>query len=97
MTTERYSATPTEIVIRKVNEVVRGWVGYFYFGNCTKPMRALREYLLYRMRIYIRRKHHFHGFGYGAYPNDYYYDTLGVYRVPTIAPWRNAANASERR
>jgi RNA-directed DNA polymerase len=29
-TTERYSATPTEVVIRRVNEVVRGWVGYFY-------------------------------------------------------------------
>ncbi len=35
LTTERYSATPTEIVIRRVNEVVRGWVGYFYYGNCT--------------------------------------------------------------
>ena len=29
LTTERYSATPTEVVIRRVNEVARGWVGYF--------------------------------------------------------------------
>jgi RNA-directed DNA polymerase len=45
LTTERYSATPTNVVIRRVNEVVRGWVGYFYHGNCTKAMSALRYYL----------------------------------------------------
>ncbi len=29
LTTERFSATPTEVVIRRGNEVARGWVGYF--------------------------------------------------------------------
>lgn len=36
LTTERFSATPTDVVIRIVNEAARGWVGYFRFGNCTK-------------------------------------------------------------
>jgi RNA-directed DNA polymerase len=40
LTTEQYSAVPTEDVIRRVNEVARGWVGYFRFGNCTKAMSA---------------------------------------------------------
>jgi group II intron reverse transcriptase/maturase len=97
LTTERYSTIPTEVVIRRVNEVVRGWVGYFYYGNCTAAMSALRNYLSYRMRIYVRRKHHYHSLGYKAFPDSYYYDTLGLYRVPTLAPWRNAANASGRR
>ena len=97
LTTERYSATSTEVVIRKVNEVVRGWVGYFYYGNCTKAMSTLKEYLLYRLRVYRRRKHHFHSFGYTAFPNSYYHDTLGVYKVPLAAPWRHAMKASERR
>ena len=43
LTTNRYSATPTEDVIRRVNEVARGWVGYFRFGNCTKAMSTLKE------------------------------------------------------
>jgi group II intron reverse transcriptase/maturase len=87
LTTERYSATPTEGVIRRVNEVARGWVGYFRFGNCTKAMSYLRYYLGYRMRIYIRRKHHYHSLGYKSYPDRYYYDSLGLYEVPTKAPW----------
>jgi len=87
LTTERYSATPTEVVIRRVNEVARGWVGYFRYGNCTKVMSSLRYYLGYRMRIYMRRKHHYHSLGYRAYPDRYYFDSLGLYEVPTKAPW----------
>jgi group II intron reverse transcriptase/maturase len=94
LTTERYSATPTEIVIRRVNEVARGWVGYFRFGNCTKAMATLRRYLVYRMRIYLRRKHHYRSFGYKAFPDRYYYDSLGLYEVPTKAPWVQNVKAS---
>jgi RNA-directed DNA polymerase len=68
LTTERYSATPTEVVIQRVNEVVRGWVGYFYYGNCTKAMSYLRQYLVRRIRIYLHRKHHYNGYGYKPFP-----------------------------
>ncbi len=94
LTTERYSATPTEVVIRRVNEVARGWVGYFRFGNCTKALYAFKRYLVYRMRIYLRRKHHYRSFGYKAYPDRYYYDSLGLYEVPTKAPWVQNVKAS---
>jgi len=93
LTTERYSATPTEVVIRRVNEVARGLVGYFRFGNCTKTMSALKGYLVYRMRIYLRRKHHYRSFGYKAYPDRYYYDSLGLYEVSTKAPWTQTVKA----
>ena len=91
LTTEQYSAVPTEVVIRRVNEAVRGWVGYFRYGNCTKALVTLKRYLVYRMRIYLRRKHHYRSFGYKAYPDRYYYDSLGLYEVPTKAPWVKAA------
>ena len=94
LTTERYSATPTEVVIRRVNEVARGWVGYFRFGNCTKALSTVKRYLVYRMRIYLRRKHHYRSFGYKAYPDRYYYHSLGLYEVPTKAPWVQSVKAS---
>jgi len=94
LTTERFSATPTEVVIRRVSEVARGWVGYFRYGNCTKAMSSLRYYLGYRMRIYLRRKHHYHSLGYKAYPDGYYYDSLGLYEVPTKAPWAQTVKAA---
>ncbi|MDA8087309.1 MAG: group II intron reverse transcriptase/maturase [Nitrospiraceae bacterium] len=93
LTTEQYSAVPTGDVIQRVNRVVRGWVNYFYYGNCTKAMSSLREYLVYRMRIYRRRKHHLHSYGYRALPNSYYYETLGLYEVPRKAPWTQSAKA----
>jgi hypothetical protein len=85
-TTERYSATPTEVVIQRVNEVVRGWVGYFYYGNCTTAMSYLRQYLVWRIRIYLHRKHHYNGYGYKRFPDDYYYQALG-FKIPRTAPW----------
>ena len=91
LTTKRYSTIPTEEVIRRVNEIARGWVGYYHCGNCTKVMSSLGGYLVYRMRIYLRGKHHYHSLGYRAYPDRYFYDSLGLYEVSTKAPWANAA------
>ena len=94
LTTERYKGIPTEDVIRNVNKVARGWVNYFHYRNCTKALSSLRRYLLYRIRIYLRRKHHYHSFGYKAYPDKYFFESLGVYAIPTKAPWTRPANAS---
>lgn len=91
LTTEQYRAVPTEVVIRRVNEAARGWVGYFRYDNCTKALVTLKRYLIYRMRIYPRRKDHCRSFGYKKYPDRYYYDSLGLYEVPTKAPWAKAA------
>ncbi len=93
-TSERHSATPTDVVIQRVNEIARGWVGYFRYGNCTKVMVNLKRYLVYRMRIYIRRKHHYHSLGYRAYPDKYYFDSLGLYEIPNKAPWVQNVKAS---
>ena len=94
LTTERYKGIPTEDVIRNVNKVARGWVNYFHYRNCTKALSSLRGYVLYRIRIYLRRKHRYHGFGYKAYPDKYFFESLGVYAIPTKAPWTRPANAS---
>jgi group II intron reverse transcriptase/maturase len=91
LTTEQYSAVPTEVMIRRINEAARGWVGYFRYGNCTKALVTLKRYLIYRVRIYLRRKHHYRSFGYKKYPDRYYYDSLGLYKVLTKAPWAKAA------
>jgi group II intron reverse transcriptase/maturase len=94
LTTERYSATPTEVVIQRVNKVVRGWVGYFHYGNCANALSNLKKYLVWRIRIYLRRKHHFNGYGYKAFPDDYYYQTLGLYKIPRTAPWTQSVKAA---
>jgi RNA-directed DNA polymerase len=88
---------PKEVVIRKLNELVRGWVGYFYYANCSRELANLKGFLEERVRIYLRRKHAKKGRGYRAYPYSYLYETLGLYKIPTTAPWTQTAKAFGRR
>jgi RNA-directed DNA polymerase len=88
---------PTEDVIQKLNEKVRGWVGYFYYRNCSSDFRTLKGFLEERVRIYLRRKHGLKSRGYRAYPYAFLYETLGLYKIPTTAPWTQTAKAAGRR
>jgi len=94
LTCRQSLALPTEVVIEKLNELVRGWVGYFYYGNCSRDLGRMKGFLDERVRIYLRRKHGMKSRGYRAYPSRYLYETLQLYPIPTTAPWRLAAKAS---
>ena len=85
---------PTEIVLEKLNELVRGWAGYFYYGNCSRDLTRIKGFLEERVRIYLRRKHGQKSRGYRRYPARYLYETLGLYKIPTTAPWRQSAKAA---
>jgi RNA-directed DNA polymerase len=93
LTCRRTLALPTEEVIQKLNDAVRGWAGYFYYKNCSKDFSALRWFLEERVRIYLRRKHQKKSRGYKAYPYNYLYETLGLFKIPMKAPWTRAAKA----
>jgi len=88
---------PKEVVIKKLNEVVRGWAGYFYYKNCSRDLSMIKRFLDERVRIYLRRKHAKKSRGYKAYPYRYLYETLGLYKIPTTAPWTQTAKAAGRR
>jgi group II intron reverse transcriptase/maturase len=93
LTCRRTLALPTEVIIQRLNEVVRGWVGYFYYGNCSKDFSALRWHLEERVRTYLRRKHQRKSRGYKAYPYNYLYETPGLFKIPMKAPRTRAAKA----
>jgi group II intron reverse transcriptase/maturase len=97
LTCRKNSALPKEVVVNKLNEVVRGWVNYFYYANCSNDLLKLKGYLDERVRIYLRRKHRLKSRGYKAFPYKYLYEDLGLYKIPTTAPWTQTAKASGRR
>ncbi|GJQ57573.1 MAG: maturase [Candidatus Scalindua sp. AMX11] len=97
LTTRRNLSLPKEVVINKLNEVVRGWTNYFYYQNCSEEFSSLKNYFEERVRIYLRRKHANKHIGYKAYPYEYLYKIMGLYRIPTTAPWKQTAKAYERR
>jgi len=90
-------ALPTEVVIRKLNEVVRGWVGYFRYGSCSRDMAKLKRYLEERVQTYLRHKHRKKGRGFMVYPYHYLYENLGLYKIPTTAPYKTPVKADGRR
>ncbi len=87
-------ALPKEVVVRKLNERIRGWVGYFYYGHCSRDFKTLKGFLDERVRTYLRRKHQKNSRGYKAYPYRYLYETLHLYKIPTTAPWTHTAKAA---
>lgn len=97
LTCRRNLGLPQEVVIRKLNEVVRGWAQYFYYGNCSRPLGRVKWYMEERVRIYLRRKHRLSTRGQKTYPYSYLYENIGLYKIPTTAPWTKTAKATGRR
>ena len=97
LTCRKNLALPKEVVVNKLNEVVRGWTNYFYYGHCSRDLITLKGFLDERVRIYLRRKHRIKSRGYKAYPYRYLYENLRLYKIPTTAPWTQAVKASGRR
>jgi len=81
-TTRAHLARPTADVIAEINQVVRGWAGYFHFQHCGRAFSALRRFISQRVRIYLRRKHRTPSWGYQAFPDPLLYGRLGLYRLP---------------
>lgn len=97
LTCRKNLALPKEVVVNKLNEVVRGWTNYFYYGHCSRDLSRVKGFLDERVRIYLRRKHGLKSRGYRAYPYRYLYGNLGLYKIPTTAPWTQAVKAFGRR
>ncbi len=97
LTCRKNLGRPKEVVVEKLNEVVRGWTGYFYYGHCSEDLSRLKGFLDERVRIYLRRKYAVKSRGYRAFPYRHLYENLGLYKIPTTAPWTQAVKASGRR
>ncbi len=97
LTDKSNCALPTDVVIRKVNEVVKGWTGYFRYGHCSRDMSKLKRYLEERVQVYLRNKHGKRGRGFMVYPYHHLYENLGLYKIPTNAPYKRIAKADGRR
>lgn len=93
VTCRKNLALPKEVIITKLNETIRGWANYFYYGNCSKTFAQLKNYTEERVRTYLRRKHGLKNRGYKAYPYKYLYENLGLFKIPTTAPWTRTVNA----
>jgi len=79
-----------EEVIPELNRQLKGWAGYFHYGNSTRAFNQAQQYVERRLCRWLWRKH---GCTRGLWTyltRENLYERLGLYRLPTRAAWTGA-------
>lgn len=84
-----------EALINQINPLLRGWVGYFHYRNCSKAMNEVKAHAEQRLRIWLRNRHKVRSWtaGYQRFPSARLYAEYGLYKVPTTAGQTAKAHA----
>jgi len=57
MTMRARLAAPVEQVVQEINLFLRGWAGYFRYGNSARSFDKNRRYALMRLALFIAKRH----------------------------------------
>jgi group II intron reverse transcriptase/maturase len=76
-----YFDEPASTVAR-ISSLLRGWCGYFDQGPVMEIYDLVRAYTDRRIRRWLMRRTGRRGTGFRQIPDEYVYETLGLYRVP---------------
>lgn len=92
LTTRNRTIMPLEWVVKEVNTMLRGWVGYFHYRNCSHTLTRVRHHLEERLITHLRKRHKVRAriTGYVKFPHKSLYEKYGLYKVPTSAGWTKA-------
>jgi len=81
----RLTMLPLPVVMQRINEALRGWVGYFHYRNSSKTLEQLKRHVEQRVRIHLNKRYKFKGREYNKFTNQLLYQRYGLYKVPTTA------------
>jgi RNA-directed DNA polymerase len=92
LTHRRLSVLPLPVVMKKVNEALKGWVGYFHYRNCSRSLEQVKGHAEQRMRTHLCKRYKVRSRweGYNRFPNKLLYEKYGLFKVPTTAGWTKA-------
>lgn len=82
------------VVVKEVNAVVRGWSGYFHYGNSVRVFGKTQHWVRNRLRRWVWRKHACLRSLQTFYTNERLHETYGLWRMPTHAGWRSAGRCA---
>ncbi|WP_322768619.1 group II intron reverse transcriptase/maturase [Frankia sp. Cr1] len=95
---------PVDTVIRQVNAFLRGWAGYFRYGNSARMFDKMQTYALHRVAIFVANRHkrsRAWGWRIVAYASPDHFGLLnlgGTVLAPRPnRPWRSPNAGGERR
>lgn len=91
LTDRRRTSVPMPIMMKEVNQAVRGWGQYFHHRNSTNVFRQVKMQVEERVRTQLRRRHKLtRAQAYERFPTHTIYGQYGLYKLPTYATWRSA-------
>ena len=68
--------------VARLSSILRGWCGYFDQGPVMDIYELVRAYTDRRVRRWLMRRTGRRGVGFRQIPDEYLYETLGLYRIP---------------
>jgi len=81
-TTPHKHAEHPELRVAAINRLLQGWAAYFNQGPVLRAYKVVRWYVQRRLQRWLTRRSGQTGTGYRQYPDEYLYETLGLYALP---------------
>jgi len=76
-----------EEVVPELNRQLRGWKGYFHYGNSTAVMGQVGHYVRNKLQRWLWRKHGCSKALWSTYTAEELHERFGLYRMPCRAAW----------
>ncbi|MGH2870577.1 MAG: group II intron reverse transcriptase/maturase [Solirubrobacteraceae bacterium] len=81
LTDRRYAGIQLEVVVERLNPVIRGWGNYFRVGNSARKFSQIDSYVHERLAILASDKHKRSGRNWGTRFDSEWLDRFGVYTL----------------
>jgi group II intron reverse transcriptase/maturase len=90
MTDRRYVGLSLDAVVDRLNPMLRGWSGYFRFGNSSRKFNVIDSYVAERMAILASIKYGLSGRNWATRFTREWFKGLGVYALSGKVTYRTA-------
>jgi RNA-directed DNA polymerase len=87
---------PIEIVIAKINPILRGWVNYFRVGHSSICFGVIKRWVEEKVRRHLMRARGRKGFGWTRWSSEWLYERMGLFNNYQLVRWSGAKVAPAR-
>ena len=60
LTARKRLLVDTEQIVQELNRFLRGWAGYFRYGNSARWFDKIRSYAIQRLTLFVAKRHKQH-------------------------------------
>jgi RNA-directed DNA polymerase len=87
---------PIEVVIAKINPILRGWVNYFRIGHSSSCFSKVKQWVEMKVRKHLIRARGRNGFPWKRRGSEWLYEGLGLFNDYQLRRWSSAKVAPAR-